>query len=148
MVKDSWQVHKFGGSSLADPACFRRVGDILLDASPAPIAVVVSAMGGMTDALLGLVTQAEQGPDAIAPGLEALSARYEAAVAELIDEESVAAKVLDAFRADLSDASDVLHAISLVHAILFCWHLILCRCELVVSWVFSLLVVLGPFRYF
>ena len=52
MVKDSWQVHKFGGSSLADPECFRRVGDILLDASPAPIAVVVSADAAYGDTTL------------------------------------------------------------------------------------------------
>lgn len=116
MGRDNWQVHKFGGSSLADPACFRQVADILLAASPAPIAVVVSAMGGMTDALLGLVTTAEQGPDDIAPGLEAISARYAAAVDELLGEDPAAVEVLDAFRADLGDASDVLHAISLVRS--------------------------------
>ena len=116
MGKDHWQVHKFGGSSLADPDCFRRVADILLAAGPAPIAVVVSAMGGMTDALLGLVATAEQGPDDIAPGLEAISARYEATVAELLGPEPSAPEVLEAFRAELSDASDVLHAISLVRS--------------------------------
>ncbi|UCG71482.1 MAG: bifunctional aspartate kinase/homoserine dehydrogenase I [Chromatiales bacterium] len=116
MGKDLWQVHKFGGSSLADPDCFRRVANILLDAGPAPIAVVVSAMGGMTDALLGLVATAEQGPDDIAPGLEAIAARYEAAVGELLGDGAEATAVLDAFRAELGDASDVLHAISLVRS--------------------------------
>lgn len=116
MGKDHWQVHKFGGSSLADPACFRRVADILLDAGPAPVAVVVSAMGGMTDALLGLVATAEQGADEIGPGLEALAARYESAVEELLGGSNGANEVLSAFRADLSDASDVLHAVSLVRS--------------------------------
>lgn len=116
MGRDHWQVHKFGGSSLADPACFRQVADILLAASPAPIAVVVSAMGGMTDALLGLVATAEQGPDDIAPGLEAISARYAATVDELLGQDSAGGELLDAFRADLGDASDVLHAISLVRS--------------------------------
>lgn len=116
MAKDHWQVHKFGGSSLADPSCFRRVSDILLDAGPAPMAVVVSAMGGMTDALLGLVASAEQGADRIAPGLEAIAARYEAAVDELLGSSAPAGEVLEAFRADLGDASDVLHAVSLVRS--------------------------------
>ena len=63
MGSEHWKVHKFGGSSLADPDCFRRVTEILLDESPARLAVVVSAMGGMTDALLGLISAAEAGPD-------------------------------------------------------------------------------------
>lgn len=116
MGKDHWQVHKFGGSSLADPDCFRRVADILVGAGPAPIAVVVSAMGGMTDALLQLVATAERGSEDIGPGLEAIAARYEAAVGDLLDDESAAADVREAFRAELGDASDVLHAVSLVRS--------------------------------
>src|ERR1700761_316751 len=57
---DKWLVHKFGGSSVADAACFRRVADIV-EASVSPReAVVLSACRGVTDALLGLVTLAEQ----------------------------------------------------------------------------------------
>lgn len=56
--------HKFGGSSLADAACFRRVGAILR-AQPAPRQVaVVSAMRGTTDALISLAEAAVRGsPD-------------------------------------------------------------------------------------
>jgi aspartokinase/homoserine dehydrogenase 1 len=116
MNQSQWQVHKFGGSSVRDAACFRRVTDILL-AEPAPrLAVVVSAMGGMTDALLGLVEAAEHGADGIAPGLEALAARYENTIAELLGNGADAAAVREAFERDLADASDVLHAISLVRS--------------------------------
>ena len=58
--RDGWHVHKFGGTSLGDADCFRRVADILLDEPVARQAVVVSAMAKTTDALLGLVAAAEQ----------------------------------------------------------------------------------------
>nr|MDP9415557.1 aspartate kinase [Pseudomonadota bacterium] len=47
-------IHKFGGSSLADALGFTRVAEIV-GAAVGPIAVVVSAMGGVTDALAAAV---------------------------------------------------------------------------------------------
>jgi aspartokinase/homoserine dehydrogenase 1 len=49
-----WKIHKFGGSSLADAGCFRRVAGLVLERDDTHLGVVVSAMGGMTDALLAL----------------------------------------------------------------------------------------------
>jgi len=55
----SWVVCKFGGSSVADAACFGRVAAII-EALPAQrIAVVLSACRGVTDSLLQLVALAE-----------------------------------------------------------------------------------------
>ena len=54
-----WKIHKFGGSSLADATCFERVAGIMLDIPDSRIGVVVSAMGGMTNALLALCASAE-----------------------------------------------------------------------------------------
>src|ERR1700692_27601 len=73
---DKWIVHKFGGSSVADAGCFRRVAEIV-EASPNPReAVVLSACRGVTDALLGLVTLAET-PDVYFPSaIEALKKRH------------------------------------------------------------------------
>ncbi len=59
MTESSWTVHKFGGSSVADAECFRRVAQIV-EGAGARQAVVLSACRGVTDALLGLVTLAEQ----------------------------------------------------------------------------------------
>ena len=56
-----WKIHKFGGSSLADADCFRRVAAILTDQTETSIGAVVSAMAGMTDKLLQLTALAEQG---------------------------------------------------------------------------------------
>ena len=52
MTDNRWKIHKFGGSSLADADCFRRVAGIILARDDARLGVVVSAMAGMTDALI------------------------------------------------------------------------------------------------
>ncbi|MDP6994133.1 MAG: hypothetical protein QGF87_07230, partial [Woeseiaceae bacterium] len=61
MSGNPWKIHKFGGSSLSDATCFRRVGDIVMSMPHERIGVVVSAMGGMTNQLLALTELAEQG---------------------------------------------------------------------------------------
>jgi len=60
---EKWIVHKFGGSSVADASCFRRVADIIEASANPREAVVLSACRGVTDALLMLVTLAN-GPAA------------------------------------------------------------------------------------
>jgi len=116
MKAESWQVHKFGGTSLTDAGRFRRVADILLAGRCGRKAVVVSAMGGMTDALLRLVSAAEKSASEIAPGLDAVAERYRETARALLPDDAAAAVVLDRFDADLRDAADVLQAISLVRS--------------------------------
>lgn len=54
--RKNWKIYKFGGSSLADTACFVRVSKIILDSYYANKShnhgIVVSAMGGFTDLLI------------------------------------------------------------------------------------------------
>ena len=57
---DQVTVHKFGGSSLADAQCFKRVSQLLKDAKTV---VVVSAMGGVTGILNDILQRAMQGGD-------------------------------------------------------------------------------------
>ncbi len=81
---DKWLVHKFGGSSVADAGCFRRVAAIVEASANPREAVVLSACRGVTDALLSLVSLAEQpGADTVAP-IDALKARHCALAAELL----------------------------------------------------------------
>jgi bifunctional aspartokinase / homoserine dehydrogenase 1 len=87
---DKWIVHKFGGSSVADAACFRRVADIVEGNNPERgavnprEAVVLSACRGVTDALLALVDLAERpGGDYLA-AIEGLKARHVELAAELV----------------------------------------------------------------
>lgn len=111
---DGWHVHKFGGTSLGDADCFRRVADILLDEAVARQAVVVSAMARTTDALLALVAAAEQSAPDVGARIDAIATRYRATVAALLKQKQNADEILKAFSADLADVRDVLRAITLV----------------------------------
>ncbi len=110
-----WKIHKFGGSSLADAACFRRVAGLVLERADERLGIVVSAMGGMTDALLGLAALAEQDDEAYVERLDAIGRRYADAAEALLDGVRRVA-VLDAWAADAQDIRDVLKAISLVRS--------------------------------
>ena len=81
---DKWIVHKFGGSSVADAGCFRRVADIVEASSNPREAVVLSACRGVTDALLDLVSLAER-PDGDFPAaIEVLKRRHMDLAAALV----------------------------------------------------------------
>ena len=86
---DCWRVHKFGGSSVADAACMERVARILEDDDAARLAVVMSACGGVTDALLSLVAAAERGDATVAKSLDALRARHMTIAGALLDSAGV-----------------------------------------------------------
>ena len=110
----SWTVHKFGGTSLADPGCFRRVAEIVLSQPQGNRAVVVSAVGGVTDMLFGLIERAS-GQQPVEEALAALRERYVGIVAELLSPEA-GAVFLTQFEAELEDIASVLKALSLVKA--------------------------------
>ncbi|NNC63390.1 MAG: aspartate kinase, partial [Gammaproteobacteria bacterium] len=108
----SWTVHKFGGSSLADAACFRRVAAIVMDQPPGNACVVVSAIGGMTDALLDLISDASSEQDSAA-AIMALRERYSGIVEALLESEG-ARELVAQFDADVADIESVLKALALV----------------------------------
>ncbi|MEO5896946.1 MAG: aspartate kinase [Vicinamibacterales bacterium] len=68
------RVLKFGGSSVADSEAITRVASIVAR-QPGATVVVVSALAGVTDALLVLANQAAAGRNA-QPGLDALIQRH------------------------------------------------------------------------
>ena len=79
-----WVVHKFGGSSVADADCFRKVAAILESAPPARLAVVLSACKGVTDALLRLVALAERQDGSYRGELAQLRSRHAAIAQEVL----------------------------------------------------------------
>jgi aspartokinase/homoserine dehydrogenase 1 len=79
-----WKIHKFGGSSLADAACFRRVADIISDQPDERLGVVVSAMRGVTDTLLRLVSLATANDGQYRSELHRVGERYAEAVRDLV----------------------------------------------------------------
>ncbi len=113
MAQDRWKIHKFGGSSLADAECFRRVAGIVQAMDGDRLGIVVSAMGGMTDALLNLAALAERDDDAYLAELDAIGARYSGTASELLEGDHLV-PVLDAWSEDAADVRDVLKAIALV----------------------------------
>ena len=109
-------VQKFGGTSVADPAAIRRLIEIVRAARARDgrgPAVVVSAMSGVTDLLLGIASAAGSGGPGTADALarvEQLRERHLAAVRDV-----VAAKDQDALAADINSTLDQLAAV--VHAL-------------------------------
>jgi aspartokinase/homoserine dehydrogenase 1 len=113
VAEQRWKIHKFGGSSLADGECFRRVAGIVLEMPDSRIGVVVSAMGGMTDALINLAVLAERDDGGYNAELDAIGERYAATAKDLVEGDSLV-EVLDAWSGDAADIRDVLKAVALV----------------------------------
>jgi len=113
VVDKRWNIHKFGGSSLADAGCFRRVADIILQTDEVRMGVVVSAMGGMTDALLELAILAERNDSRFEADLHAIGERYSGAANTLLQGQALV-ETLDAWSKDADDVVNILKAIALV----------------------------------
>jgi aspartokinase/homoserine dehydrogenase 1 len=110
-----WIVHKFGGSSVADANCFRRVAEIIEASTNPREAVVLSACRGVTDALLGLISLAERPDGDFMAALRALNARHAALAAELVSAPARAAYggLLDQ---DCQDIAGMLQAVRLIRS--------------------------------
>jgi aspartate kinase len=77
-------VLKFGGSSVADAACIRRVAEIVKGAASLSPVVVLSAMGKTTDALFAAAQAAERGETEVAmKALREIVAGHKRACGEL-----------------------------------------------------------------
>jgi bifunctional aspartokinase / homoserine dehydrogenase 1 len=112
---DKWIVHKFGGSSVADAACFRRVADIIEASSNPREAVVLSACRGVTDALLALVSLAEK-PDGYFPSaIEALKKRHVELARSLVSREACA-DYIDQLERDCRDIAGMLQTVRLIRS--------------------------------
>jgi aspartate kinase len=77
-------VCKFGGTSIQDTPAIRRLISIIGDRAAEHPLVVVSALAGVTDALLGLARLAEMGGSGLRDRLAEIVARHEAIALELL----------------------------------------------------------------
>ena len=59
------QVHKFGGSSLADPGCYRRVAGLVEPQGRGDELIIVSAAGKTTNRLIQVLELSESGDHAL-----------------------------------------------------------------------------------
>jgi len=109
-----WIVHKFGGTSLADAGCFRQVTEIVSKPRDTNVAIVVSAMRGVTDRLFELIEQASR-CEAVAGSIASLREDYEGVVTELLPWAD-AQRLLEQFDQELTEIEDILKALSLVRS--------------------------------
>jgi aspartokinase/homoserine dehydrogenase 1 len=106
--------HKFGGSSVADASRIARVVDILLSRNEAQV-VAVSAMRGVTDALIGLAHQAAARDEGWKASLKVLEDRHVRTARELLAD--AAGPVLETFATEFSSLHELLQAQTRVGAV-------------------------------
>ncbi|HMK84946.1 MAG TPA: bifunctional aspartate kinase/homoserine dehydrogenase I [Steroidobacteraceae bacterium] len=112
---DQWIVHKFGGSSVADADCFRRVADIVEASANPREAIVLSACRGVTDALLNAVTLAERPDGDMTGAIEELWKRHEKLAIELLSPSASEAYCVQLAR-DCRDIAGVLQTVRLIRS--------------------------------
>ncbi len=106
-------VHKFGGTSLGDPACYQAVADILEQQS-GKVVVVVSAMAGMTDTLLQLCQQAASRDPGYLETIGAIHSRQRQLL-DSLDAGDAAIPVMEALSADIQDITELMRGSWLLH---------------------------------
>ena len=90
LAKQAVQVHKFGGSSLANKACIERVVSIIQHHCQLNDIVVVSANGDTTDELFAILALAKSGDEALNEAILALKANQAALISSLLNKSSAA----------------------------------------------------------
>ncbi|HSD75643.1 MAG TPA: bifunctional aspartate kinase/homoserine dehydrogenase I [Steroidobacteraceae bacterium] len=114
MAESNWTVHKFGGSSVADAECFRRVAQIVEKGGPRQ-AVVISACRGVTDALLALVTLAEQQDLSFDARLNDIRERH-IEIAEAVLKPGSAAAYIAELKSDCRDILGILQTVKQIRS--------------------------------
>ena len=112
---EAWKVHKFGGSSVADVVCMRRVASIIAADPARRQAVVLSACRGVTDALLDLVRMAERQDPALDRRLEEVRARHAQLATELLPPD-VRSEFLATLDQDCHDIAGILQTVRMVRS--------------------------------
>ena len=108
-------VAKFGGTSVGDAAAIVRAADIVAERVPRQPLVVVSALGGTTNALIAIAEQAASGQLILAVrGVEAIRERHLSVANELLGQDADAIDVIG----ELSATCDELAALAEAHFVL------------------------------
>ncbi len=111
-----WIVHKFGGTSVADAGRYRAVVRLLEEHADGarPTAVVVSAMSGVTNALLELVERAAARDETYLDKLQQLKARHLETVAQLDIADAERSALRAVIESDFRDITEVLKGVWIV----------------------------------
>lgn len=116
-----WHVHKFGGTSVGDATCFRRVCDIIRDMGGQSIrlAIVVSAMGGKpktTDLLIKLTTHAaEDDWSSVESVLSGIRVKHTTCIQDLFGQDSeTSQRLIAVIERDLTEIVSLLRAVQVM----------------------------------
>jgi len=120
-----WEVHKFGGASLNDASLYATCGDLLKSEAAAagdgrriPTAAIVSAAGGMTDALVNVVTTSVKDEAEAAKLLAAVVGRQSGILMELVpDKPELTDPIIANFKSDEQRVLAMLTAITLMRGV-------------------------------
>lgn len=110
-----WETHKFGGTSLADAECFHQATRALMQAisestestefNDTRYALIVSALSGVTDALISALNLSRNDPDQALRDLKVLAERHQEVAAKHLSNDR-----LNTFhRAIESDCEEISH---------------------------------------
>ena len=132
-----WEVHKFGGASLADAGLHRTVGDLLIRESsgrimknnndgedgderehsgPIPTMAIVSARGGMTDLLVAVVDSALQDINQAELELDRALEGQLSILNELAPPE-ITAEIEERMRKDAKDILSVVQSLRMIRSV-------------------------------
>ena len=116
-MKPRLQVMKFGGTSVGDASCIARVAEIVAKASlESPLAVVVSAMSGVTNRLIEAATCSETGDrERAAELLEVLREQHFEALKVLIQNQETRNLIALGIEDLLREAQRLCEGTALIH---------------------------------
>lgn len=107
-----WTVHKFGGTSVGNAERYKNVAKIVTDlGDQAPRAIVVSAMKGVTDALIDLVECARKHDDSYLTRLNTIKNRHIEAVHQMLTDQTLNQNFLKRLDQDFNDIQEILRGI-------------------------------------
>ena len=108
-------VSKFGGTSVGDSAAIERAAGIIADRLSRQPLVVVSALGGATNALVAIAEQAASGQLILAiRGVEALRERHLQVAGELLGHDDDAVDVMGELSATFDELAALAEALSVL----------------------------------
>jgi aspartokinase/homoserine dehydrogenase 1 len=111
-VNTQWTVHKFGGTSLAGADRYRAAGEIILaQPSGERVAVVVSAMSGVTNTLIESVNLASTQDSSYLQKLDALETRHLDTIAALQLQKDKTSTLNEVVVSDFNTIKEVLRGV-------------------------------------
>jgi bifunctional aspartokinase / homoserine dehydrogenase 1 len=129
-----WEVHKFGGASLATAQLYKTVGDLLIaqstrhaddaeaTATTIPTMAIVSAKSGMTDLLVQVVDSALTNVDVAQASLNQAVESQIALLHELVphssnNENDTVSSIVSRLRHDATDILSIVQSLRLLHTV-------------------------------